>query len=185
MPTPIGHIATGALLFAAGERSWRRHSLLAAAVLLFALLPDIDLLVGLLLAGNANAWHHQATHSLLFVVAAGACGGWMLGEKGRYAPLLIAAGMLHLGLDLLAKDTTAPFGAPLFWPFWSGYLISPLQIFSDVHRSGEAASFLPSLFNVHNLRTIGIEMLVMLPCWGAWFLHHRLKKSHEQNRKAR
>jgi membrane-bound metal-dependent hydrolase YbcI (DUF457 family) len=176
MPTPIGHIAAGALLFAAGKHSWRRQAGLALAVLFFALLPDIDLVPGLLLAGNANAWHHQATHSLVFVVFAGWSGGLLMGEKGRYTPLFITAGMLHLGLDLLARDTSAPFGAPLFWPFWSGYIISPLQIFSDVHRSGEAASFLPSLFNGHNMRTVGIELSVLTPCWGVWYLYTRFRK---------
>ena len=180
MPTPIGHMAAGVLLFQAGGRSWRHQTLLATAVMVFALLPDIDLALGLLLAGNANTWHHQATHSLIFVAAAGWFGSRILREKGRYAPLLIAAGVLHLGLDLLAKDTTAPFGAPLFWPFWSGYLISPMQIFSDVHRSGEASSFLPSLFNIHNLHTISIELLVMFLFWGLWYLCNRLRKCYER-----
>ncbi|HNW60492.1 MAG TPA: metal-dependent hydrolase [bacterium] len=180
MPTPIGHIAAGALLFQTGARSWRRETALALAVTLFALLPDIDLAAGLLLAGNANIWHHQATHSLLFVLAAAAIGGWCYPGKG-HTRLFAAAGLLHLIFDLLAKDTTAPFGAPLFWPFWSGYSIAPLQIFSDVHRSGEAASFLPSLFTIHNLRTVGIELLVMLLLWSAWYLFSHFKsKSHER-----
>jgi hypothetical protein len=162
MPTPIGHIASGALLFAAGARSWRRQAGLALAVLFFALLPDIDLAFGLLLAGNANAMHHQATHSILFVLAAGWIGGLLLPGR-RHTLLFIAAGLVHLGLDILAIDTSAPFGAPLFWPFWSGYIISPLQIFSDVHRSGEAASFFPSLFNRHNLMTVFIEAALFAP----------------------
>ena len=170
MPTPIGHIASGVLLFASGSFHWRRQMMLLMALLFFALLPDIDLAIGLLLAGNANAWHHQATHSFLFVTAAGGAGGWLARRHGRYSLLFIAAGMIHLVLDIFAKDTSAPFGAPLFWPFWNGFLIAPLSLFSDVHRSGEAASFFPSLFNRHNLLTVMIELAFFTPlglivCW--------------------
>lgn len=170
MPTPIGHIASGVLLFASGPYHWRRQMMLLTALLIFALLPDIDLAIGLLLAGDANAWHHQATHSFLFVIVAGGLGGWMARRRGRYTLLFITAGVIHLLLDILAKDTSAPFGAPLFWPFWNGYLIAPLPLFSDVHRSGAAASFIPSLFNRHNLLTVMIELAFFAPlgliaCW--------------------
>jgi hypothetical protein len=162
MPTPAGHIASGLLIFATGGRPWRKQAGLLLVLLFFALLPDIDLAFGLVLAGNANAYHHQATHSILFVLAAGWIGGVFFPGKG-HTRLFIAAGLVHLGLDILAKDTSAPFGAPLLWPFWSGYIISPLQIFSDVHRSGEAASFIPSLFNRHNFWTVLIETALLAP----------------------
>ena len=174
MPTPIGHIASGALLVTAGRHPWRRQAGLALLVLLFALLPDIDLAIGLLLAGDANACHHQATHSILFVLAAGWVGGRLFPRIG-HSRLFIAAGLTHLGLDILAKDTSAPFGAPLLWPFWSGFIISPLQIFSDVHRSGEAASFFPSLFNRHNLMTVLIEVAFFAPM--GLFLYWRKKRA--------
>ena len=180
MPTPIGHIASGLLLFAVGCRPWRKQASLLLAQLFFALLPDIDLAFGLLLAGNANAFHHQATHSILFVAAAGWIGGRLLGNKGRYTPLLIAAGLIHLALDLLAKDTSVPYGAQVLWPFWNGYIIAPVQIFSDVHRSGDAASFLPSLFNGHNLQTIGIELAVFGLLWGLWFAWSSLRRRYER-----
>jgi len=180
MPTPIGHIASGLLLFAAGSRSWRKQAGVLLALFFFSLLPDIDLAFGLLLAGNANAFHHQATHSIFFVVAAGWIGGQLLGQKGRHAPLLITAGLIHLALDLLAKDTSAPYGAPVLWPFWNGYIIAPVRVFSDVQRSGDAASFLPSLFNRHNLQTIGIEMAVFGLLWGLWSAWSYSRRGYER-----
>jgi hypothetical protein len=113
-------------------------------------------------------------------VLAGWLGGWLTRGRGGRTPLFIAAGAIHLVLDILAKDTSAPFGVPLFWPFWNGFVISPLQIFSDVHRSGDAASFIPSLFNRHNLLTVTIELIFFTPpayfiCWRK----RRAVKTHE------
>ncbi len=170
MPTPVGHTLSGIFLLYAGYHNLRWNGWLIAWVTIFALLPDIDLLYGLVVAGDANAYHHQATHSLAFVLAAGLAGGRISARWGRMTGLLMLAGILHLGLDLLAVDTSAPRGIPLLWPLWKDYVISPLLIFSDVHRSGESHLFLASLLSWHNLKTVLVEIVVFVPlfiaCYG-------------------
>jgi hypothetical protein len=175
MPMPIGHTLSGIALLYAGAPSWRQSRWIVAAVIFFSLLPDFDLLVGLVVAGDANAYHHQASHSLLFVIAAGLLGGAVAARRGRYTGLFIAAGVIHLVLDILAVDTSAPYGAPLLWPFWNGYFQSPLQIFTDVHRSGVRGEFFASLINRHNFEALLIEIAVMMPFFLVIYLSRHAK----------
>ncbi len=144
-------------------RQWR----LILATLIFTILPDFDLLLGYV-AGNPNQYHHQATHTLIFVVGAGLLGGWLWGmirreERKQALWLFVLAGMAHLLLDTLSVDSFEPYGVPLFWPFWSEYLRSPIPIFSDVYRSSDARDFFASLFNRHNLYTVLLEVVILLP----------------------
>lgn len=136
-------------------------------LIFFALLPDVDFLFGFVV-GDANRYHHLFTHSFTFVIVAGISGG------GRYAKLkkdswlkssayFISAGISHVILDILALDQREPFGCPLWSPFSNAFVISPVTIFSDVSRVSDSKYFIQSLFNSHNLKTVLIEMVILIP----------------------
>jgi membrane-bound metal-dependent hydrolase YbcI (DUF457 family) len=165
MPTPVGHILSGTLLFSV-LRKQNQSFLLLTGLMFYAMLPDIDLLFGFL-EGNPNKYHHHFTHSFVFVITTGWVGAIFF-KRNRmqfriYAVLFIGAGVIHLLLDLLALDKSSPYGAPVFWPFSEKYFISPIQIFSDVKRSSDSQTFFKSLINWHNALTVFIEILILGP----------------------
>ena len=68
--------------------------------------------------------------------------------------------------DYFAKDTSRPYGEMLLWPFTKKYFISPFSIFTDIHKANSNEVFIQSLFNLHNLWAISIEIMVLLPILG-------------------
>ena len=167
MPTPVGHVLGGMICLSFRKNKIRSDWLFILLMLLFAELPDIDLLFGLL-EGNPNKYHHHFTHSFVFILAAGFVGGLIVKKLkvmqfAKSFVLFTVAGLSHLLLDLAALDTSAPFGAPIFWPFSQKYFIFPFAIFADVHRSFSSNTFWASLISRHNFETVLIEILVLMP----------------------
>ena len=117
MPFPLGHAAIGVATYeivnsAAGLPNWKR--LLFVSTL--ANLPDIDILIGLVLTLNGNAFHRGPTHSLAFALLAGAIAAcavrkWMrFGGIGfRLCFLLVLS---HIVADAFLTDSSVSF----FWP---------------------------------------------------------------------
>jgi inner membrane protein len=147
--------------------SGRKKLLLWVFLVVLAVSPDFDFLPGLML-GDANRFHHGPSHSLL--------GGLLIGglaflfsknyfrefDGRKYFLLVVGTALSHGILDSFSKDTSLPYGVPLFWPFSPDYLISPIPLFSDVTRPGDASSlaaFMASITNRHNLFSIGLEFL--------------------------
>ena len=168
MPTPIGHTIAGlAFYFVKRWTFIRRNYLLILASVFAANAPDIDFLFGYVI-GNPNKYHHQFTHSITFALLFGFFMAGLFGlqngkkivKRGFFFSALI---FLHLGLDFVTLDTSAPFGEMLFWPFSVRYYYSPVVIFSDVHRASTSGEFFASLFSMHNLRTIFIETAILTP----------------------
>ncbi|MGD8396102.1 MAG: metal-dependent hydrolase [Candidatus Eiseniibacteriota bacterium] len=167
MPTPIAHSLAGIALFAARPDRRGRDLALLATVLAAALAPDLDFVPGMLI-GNADRFHHGPSHSLF----AGLVGGVVLGAlvarragwpTGRRYGLAFAVGYAsHVVLDMFCIDTRPPFGVPLLWPFWDGYLASPVEVFLDIHRDRDTAAFVGSLFQLHNLKAVLWELVVMV-----------------------
>lgn len=183
MPTPIGHALGGAIVYSFSDADKKKKWLVALLVIFFAELPDIDFLFGFFV-GNPNKYHHQFTHSFFFVILAGLIGAWLcrktkLMQFRASAVLFIAAGFSHILLDFLAVDTSAPFGEPVFWPFWNKFFISPFQIFSDVHRASDSGLFFKSMLNLHNLKTIILEIGILTPIAIIIELVKRSKKKTE------
>jgi membrane-bound metal-dependent hydrolase YbcI (DUF457 family) len=167
MPTPVGHALGGIITASLLKSNWKKNWLIFALLIFFAELPDIDFLFGII-EGDANKYHHQFTHSFVFVLFAALLGSIIINKLGimhfsKSFVLFSVAGASHLIFDLLALDTSEPFGAPVFWPFWNGFVISPVTIFSDVHRSSASSAFFPSLFSLHNFKTVLIEVLLLGP----------------------
>lgn len=168
MPTPIAHTIAGLSIAGLSRRqfagqNWRFWLVSALA----ANAPDVDFLFGFIV-GNPNKYHHQFTHSITFGLLLGfllpllfSRQNWRQWLKmGIYFFILISS---HLGLDFVTKDTSAPYGEMLLWPVTGQYYISPIVIFSDVHRASTAGDFFSSLFNQHNLRTVILEFIILVP----------------------
>jgi inner membrane protein len=165
MPSPIAHALAGVALYE-GRRDRRRQLALLAVLVVAAGLPDLDFVPGMLV-GNADLYHHGPSHSLfaglLVAVAAGAVVSWWWGGPlGRRIGLAVLVGYTsHVVLDMFCIDTRPPFGVPLFWPLWSGYVASPVELFMDIHRDRDTAAFFGSLLQPHNLRAAAWEAVLM------------------------
>ena len=123
MPLPVGHTAIGLATFEltshrSGFRRWKRFLFITV----LANLPDIDVIIGLLLTWNGNAFHRGPTHSLLFALTAGLF-AWQLGRNWlklseisyRLCFLLILS---HVIADAVFTNSPVSF----FWPLevnWS------------------------------------------------------------------
>jgi membrane-bound metal-dependent hydrolase YbcI (DUF457 family) len=164
VPTPIGHTLAGVILFSSQKK---RGVLFFLLVTFFAMLPDIDFLFGFVV-GDANRYHHLFTHSFTFVILTGLIGGWLYAKWQKeswlkLSAIFISAGISHVILDILALDKREPLGCPLWWPFSNAFVISPMTIFADVSRVSDSKYFIQSLFNVHNLKTVLIEVAILTP----------------------
>lgn len=179
MPTPVGHAIAGAIFYSGTSKSKKFDLWLLGTLLFFVVLPDIDFVFGFMV-GDPNRYHHQFTHSFFFVILAGLIGGYLFAKWRQQSAvyssaIFISAGITHVILDVLALDTSAPYGCPLFWPFSNQFMISPVVIFSDVSRASDTRTFFASLFNIHNLKTVLIEIGILAPIWGAtvWWKRKR------------
>lgn len=167
MPTSIGHSLTGILLnesrIFTPAKSYLRCVLISITL---ANLADFDFVPGIFL-GNPNRFHHGITHSFgaaLFV-------GFLFAlcfyfRQNRFWAAFGFAALLyfsHVALDYLALDRSHPVGVPMWWPVSSKYFISPITIFSDVHKDSSTATFFQSLFVTHNAMTVLREILILGP----------------------
>ncbi|MGA8262099.1 MAG: metal-dependent hydrolase [Arenicellales bacterium] len=168
MASPVGHIIIGIGLGSATSR--RRPSAWWLVFAAFAACaPDLDFLPGLL-AGDVNRYHQLASHSLtamvLFGVASGLAGGYFRGNPWRIglgAALFYGS---HLAVDLFTRDVRAPYGIPLFWPFYNGHFMAPWTVFGGVQHGVPGDSlrtFLGDLFSLSNLVGVGTEVAVLGP----------------------
>ena len=172
MASPIGHILAGLII----DKSISIRKYNVGWIVFFALLPDFDFIFGII-ASAPNKYHHGFTHSILFVLLVGLAGGlvvWLIDNRQKFfgnSMVFMTAGLSHLLLDWLAKDTSAPYGVPLLWPFSESYYIASVQIFSDIHRSSNIDEFFFSLLSTHNFLAIGREILILTPFWVIFLLY--------------
>lgn len=171
MCTPVGHILLGGALGIKAGMFRRFHWVWACLlIVVFVNLPDCDLIFGAL-KGNPNLYHHLWTHSLAFVIIAGGITGWVMSRQLRMSmvkivPVFILLIFSHILLDYLAVDRSLPYGIPFFWPLSRETYISPVTPFSDVVRAPDTRAFIPSLFCMHNLRTVLKELVYLGPLFG-------------------
>jgi len=170
MPSPVGHSLAGYLIYqltpgGAPQHQWS----LMALYLVVANVPDLDFIPGLLV-GNASRYHHGITHSIGFAALVGFAFSVFLYLCKRAAirrnfAIFFSLSFSHVILDYFSLDTSIPYGVPIFWPLSNTYYIAPFALFSDVTRvSSSGATFLSSLFSLHNLWSVCVELLVFLPC---------------------
>ena len=166
MPTPVGHVLGGLtatfLTFAAAPKHRLVTPALLGAAAAAAVVPDFDLLLGS---------HRTYTHSIGAVVVVTALSIAVLRKRaGRITSSLAigAAYTSHLALDWLGKDSSAPPGLMLLWPFSSRYYLSGVDLFREVSRR----YWRPDEFIGGNFVAVGSEVLMLLPllvvAWVWW-----------------
>lgn len=137
MSLPLGHFAVGLTTheFASDNTSspFRRPDL-ALYIALLANLPDIDVVAGLVLQGNGNAFHRGVTHSIIFALFAGflASRAWKLCDRIPKVGFSICFVIIlsHLFADFFFSGGPVPFLWPLEFKVSSGY-----KGWSDVFNS--------------------------------------------------
>lgn len=174
MATPIGHALAGYAVYRSifGAIRQERRTFLWLC-LLMAIAPDLDFVPGILV-GQPALYHQGITHSLGFALMvslglAVAYGRYskQRGKMTAYWGGFFLAYTSHLVIDFFGPDGRLPYGQPLFWPLNDSHYLSPVPIFWGVHHvvstSATTGQWIIAILNPHNLRAIGIEVLVMLP----------------------
>lgn len=137
MPSPLIHLSAAAALACrtSGQNSTPLWRIMAAAAF-FSMLPDLDFLPGLIMR-NAQAYHNQASHSLLAGLAACLAGTFATKpflpalSMRQTAALLTSCYGSHLLLDWL----TFGRGLKLLWPVMDTRFASPFPVFYGVRHS--------------------------------------------------
>lgn len=127
MPLPVGHTAIGLAAYELMNKNNTAASRLKIIIFLAILanIPDVDVIVGLLLKWNGNAFHRGPTHSLFFALIMGffASKAWTV--SSQIPRMTFGVCFLIIISHILADFffTSAPVS--FFWPFevsWSsGY----------------------------------------------------------------
>ena len=141
MPLPLGHTAIGLAAFEVSNTrtsGWHRLGMLTFITVL-SNLPDIDVLFGLLLTGNGDAFHRGPTHSLVFSAAAAflASHAWKVWSRIPRISFVSAFAIVvsHVAADFLF--TTAPVS--FLWPLethWSNGVAGWSDVLSSIVFQG-------------------------------------------------
>jgi hypothetical protein len=127
MPLPMGHTAIGLATYELSKNNISKRNSLKLIIFLIILanLPDVDVIAGLLLQWNGNAFHRGPTHSLLFALIM----GFLASRAWKFSPHIpkIKFGVCFLIIlsHVLADFFFTSSPVSFFWPFevsWSsGY----------------------------------------------------------------
>lgn len=150
MPSPIGHTLMGGVIYATKGKKGLLFCLI------YANLPDIDFLPGIIL-GSLNKYHHTFTHSLLFLAVLALLTGFIAGRKAGWLSFILL--LSHIIMDYFTADTSIPYGMTIFWPFSNRYFISPISIFPAYKKRLEVMD----IINPVNMGGYVYELLLLLP----------------------
>jgi len=158
--TTVAHTAIG--LFGwqrfSQQKSWKRLLLFV----IIASLPDIDFGLYLFMGKQGLALHQYYTHNVFFVfIACLLC--WPMLSNGRERAGLMLTGFSHLVIDFFTIDGAAPFGFPLFYPFWDQRF--NFGILPNIWKAN-----LAEVFSVHNVMVVGFEVVAF---WAPLILIYR------------
>lgn len=168
MPSPVAHSLMGYTIYRATGKlhtmpKWPRF----VFCLFSANAADLDFIPGFIVL-DPNRFHHGISHSLGWAALYGLIFG-IIGSRTTYTSFrkgLTLSTVLygsHVLLDFFSMDTTPPYGEPLFWPLTEKYYMSKLILFMDIQRESAANEFIWSIFTVHNLAAVGLEILWLMP----------------------
>lgn len=177
MPTPVAHTLAGIGLYLGTTSPRREDPVLLGGMVVAACFADLDF--GLTFLTGQN-YHHYFTHSLGFTIVFWAASLFFLRRTRRPRPsrdaaLLGTAYLSHLLLDLVSKDTAAPYGLELFWPFSDTFVISPVLLFDDIWRGTLAI-----LFGLHNWLAVAREVAIVGPFVLAIFWWRRRRPAYSE-----
>jgi inner membrane protein len=160
----MGYIIFQATASPARTCPWQR----LAFYLFAANAPDLDFIPGFLM-GAPDRYHHGISHSLGAAVLFASIFSLFLPllkyhATGRYFAIALSLYCSHIVLDYFSIDNSPPYGQPIFWPFTTAYYIAPITFLPDVKRiSSSTLGFITSLFSLHNLFAMTVEVLLLLP----------------------
>lgn len=185
MPTPVGHTIIGVALgcgylmprgrLAAGFQILWEQRALFFVILLMANLPDVDYIPGIL-KGQINAFHHEYTHTLGWIVAV-AVASWLLWRRAERVgwtvfAVLFAALASHLIADFFSDDGNPPYGILALWPFTDRFYISPVSIFWSLRKATWN-----DVFQWYNVRAALYEALILAPVVVGILIYKRFMKT--------
>lgn len=175
MPSPYAHILaaiTIATPYLVHKADTLRHKEDILTLIAFSLVPDLDVIPGLLF-GNIADYHNHMTHSIAFGLMV--CLFYSLIRSRIHPPrsfrrsfsLTAAAYGLHLLMDFFTYGR----GLMLFWPFTDERFSPPFLIFYGLRRSD-------GVFSSHHIVTFITESVKMLPILSVvWWLARRHGKT--------
>jgi uncharacterized membrane protein (UPF0136 family) len=125
MPLPLGHAVIGLTIhdMLTREESALKSLKLACFTAILANLPDVDVLAGLLLTGNGNAFHRGPTHSILFALIMGAIMVWASKLYTAIPRIGFTLSFFIILSHVVADLLFTPSSVSLLWPLetnWSG-----------------------------------------------------------------
>ena len=127
MPLPLGHTAIGIALHDVGFRnnSVRNRFVLLIFITVLANLPDLDVLLGLFLKGNGNAYHRGPTHSIIFAFLMGFLASnigrlWSQIPKMNFLSCFMII-LSHIAADFFLSHSSVSFFWPLQVSWAAGY----------------------------------------------------------------
>ncbi len=170
MPSPVAHsLVSMALVAPKPEKEpWVKWVGFWVVMGNFA---DLDFIPGILI-GAPSRFHHGLSHSLLFAVSLAVVAyllypAFFKGHRAACWPFL-AVPFSHLFLDMMTRDTVAPYGLPLFWPFSHHTVRFPFWVFLNMNRGTR----FHILFSWHNLAALCLEVVLTFPFF-AWAMSRR------------
>ncbi len=182
VPSPVGHTLAGLAVAWSVDAASRTAGGpgvgrgLAAACVVLAVAPDVDILVTV----HRASWHSLTAAAVVAVLAA-----LVLRFRGHPAtgPAALACGLVwagHVALDWLGRDSSPPHGVMAFWPFSHAYFQSGVGVFAEVSRR----YWNPDEFIWGNLRSVIREIAILAPvAAGAWYWRHKGQKQEAGSKK--
>ena len=165
MTSPVGHTLGGLISNQRQTFSWPW----LLYIIFAANAADLDFVAGALV-GQFNRFHHMASHSIMAaIIFAGACYIVSKLYSNQASKIALVGGLAylsHLLLDAITIDSSAPRGMQLLWPFSDEYYIAPVTFFTNIHhgaRSDTLLQALSSIFSMHNLGAMVLELIILLP----------------------
>lgn len=164
MSSTLGHALCGVACLLAARAQRPRATLLqgwrgAAAFVLLANLPDLDFVIGYLLAGDVHRFHSGASHSLLAALLLGLLLGRFApaGERGPLSIWICTALASHVLVDLFAGPGFGQpsYGVPLLWPLLDERIRMPFSLFLGVQHATWA-----DLLGWRNVQVVAVETIV-------------------------
>ena len=163
MPSPVGHILTGAVVYLAGTNKERRSPMLLSVTLLGAMIPDFDFLPGIMI-GKMGAFHHGVSHSLTFAVLFGAMVFLFVRRVDKavavqMATLATCSYVGHVLLDFVGVNEGTR-GVPILWPLSAEKMGFGLNLFGHF-RWGDIRDGLGTIIRWENVMPVAREFLIL------------------------
>jgi inner membrane protein len=177
MPSPVGHLFAGTIVYLAATRRTRRSAAVLAVALCGALAPDLDFVPGIAI-GNMRAFHHGISHSIVFALLFGVA-TFLVAARWCDRTLALLLSMVataaygsHVFLDFISVNPGAK-GVPLVWPLSHRQFGVNLHLFGHF-RYTDIRDGLWSVVRSENLYPFVRELAILGGLAGALFLSERI-----------